>query len=43
MLEALGWGALAASSLLVGAVLALVRTVVRTGSSGWCSASAPAR
>ncbi|GIM64254.1 hypothetical protein Pve01_82750 [Planomonospora venezuelensis] len=26
MIEALGWGALAASSLVVGAVLALVRT-----------------
>ena len=42
MLGALGWGALAASSLLVGAVLALVRTWSGPRWSAWCSASAPA-
>ena len=42
MLAAIGWGALAASSLVLGALLAFGRRWP-TGRSGWSWRSAPAR
>ena len=42
MTAALGWGALAASSLVIGALLGLAGRG-RVGSSGSCSPSEPAR